>query len=310
MKLVVLDAQTLGDDLDLSPLKEFGELEIYQTTTPNQRTQRIQGANIVITNKVILDREILNKAKDLKLICITATGVNNVDLEVAKELNIEVKNVAGYSTDSVTQHTFAMLFYLLEQLNYYDDFVKSKAWSNSGLFTHLGRPFYEIKGKEWGIIGLGSIGEEVAKIASSFGAKVSYYATSGVPHSTIYPHKELKELLKSSHIISIHAPLNKKTLRLLAEEELALIQDRAILLNLGRGGIIDEEALANELERRELYCGLDVTKKEPIAQDSPLLNLSHPKRLLITPHIAWTSKEARERLLEGVIDNIKEFLGA
>ncbi len=309
MKLVILDAKTLGDDIDLSPLKHFGELKIYPKTLPNETLERIQEVDIIITNKVVLDSQTLHSCPNLKLICITATGVNNVDLEVAKELGIEVKNVAGYSTTSVTQHTFAMLFYLLEQLRYYDEFVKNGKWSKGGLFTNLERPFYEIKGKEWGIIGLGTIGLEVAKVATSFGANVSYYSTAKTPHSKIYPHKELRELLKSSQIVSIHAPLNQNTKNLIGTKELELLPPKAIILNLGRGGIIDEEALAKELDNKDIYCGLDVTSTEPISQDSPLLKLKHSKRLLITPHIAWTSKEAREILLDGVIKNIEEFLG-
>jgi len=307
MNLVLLDAETLGEDLDLSPLERFGELRVYPRTLPEETPERIQDAEIIITNKVILDRETLVAAPRLKLICIAATGMNNVDLQAAKELGIAVKNVAGYSTPSVVQHTFAMLFYLEEQLGYYDRFTKEGSWSRGGLFTHLGRPFREIAGKRWGIIGLGTIGREVARVATAFGAEVSYYATSGTPHSEEYPHKSLHELLAESEIVTIHAPLNERTQRLIGPEELALFKERAILLNLGRGGIIDEAALAAELERRELYAGLDVTEREPLSEDSPLLRLSHPERLLITPHIAWASLEARERLLQGIVKNIEEY---
>ncbi len=308
MNIVLLDAQTLGDDLDLSVLEQFGTFRIYSQTTPQERIERIKDAQIVITNKVILDRQTLAAAPKLKLICVAATGMNNIDLKAAKEFGISVKNVAQYSTPSVVQHTFAMLFYLCEQLSYYDSYVKSGSWSQSGLFTHLGRPFHEIANKRWGIIGLGNIGQEVAKVASCFGAHVSYYATSGVAHSQEYPHKSLDELLAQSEIISIHAPLNERTRGLIAERELALLQEKAILLNLGRGEIIDEDALAKELSRRNIYVGLDVTKKEPISKDSALLKLPHPERLLITPHIAWTSLEARQRLLQGIVKNIEEFL--
>ena len=308
MNLVLLDAETLGEDLDLSPLKRFGALTVYPRTAAEETAERIREAEIVITNKVILDRETLMMAPKLKLICIAATGMNNVDLEATKEMGIAVKNVAGYSTPSVVQHTFAMLFYLLEQLAYYDRFVKEGSWSRGGLFTHLGRPFSEIAGKSWGIIGLGTIGTEVARIAESFGAKVSYYASSGTPHSDRWPHKELETLLRESDIVSIHAPLNERTRGLLGERELALLRDGAILLNLGRGGIVDETALAAELNRCELYAGLDVTEHEPLLEDSPLLKLRHPERLLITPHIAWASLEARQRLLQGIVQNIEKFV--
>ena len=308
MKLVVLDAETLGEDLDLSPLERFGELAVYPRTAPDERLQRIDDAEIVITNKVILDRETLMMAPRLKLVCIAATGMNNVDLEAAKGMGIVVKNVAGYSTPSVAQHTFAMLFYLGEQPAYYDRFVKEGSWSRGGLFTHLGRPFSEIAGKRWGIIGLGTIGSEVARIAEAFSAKVSYYATSGIPHNDHYPHKELDTLLAESDILSIHAPLNEQTRGLIGGRELALLPEQAILLNLGRGGIVDETALAQELDRREIYAGLDVTEQEPLPESSPLLKLRHPERLLITPHIAWASREARERLLQGIVRNIEEFV--
>jgi len=309
MNLVLLDAETLGEDLDLSPLERFGELTVYPRTAPEETSERIRNAEIVITNKVVLDRETLMMAPRLKLVCIAATGMNNVDLEAAKGMGIAVKNVAGYSTPSVVQHTFAMLFYLREQLAYYDRFVKEGSWSRGGLFTHLGRPFSEITGKRWGIVGLGTIGTEVAKIAEAFGAEVSYYATSGTPHNERWPYKALDVLLAESDIVSIHAPLNERTRGLLGERELALLPDGAILLNLGRGGIVDEEALATELDRRNIYAGLDVTESEPLPEDSPLLKLRHPERLLITPHIAWASVEARQRLLEGIVKNIEEFLG-
>ncbi len=308
MNLVLLDAETLGEDLDLSPLKAFGNLKVYPRTAPEETAERIRDAEIVITNKVVLDRERLMMAPRLKLVCIAATGMNNVDLHAAQGMGIAVKNVAGYSTPSVVQHTFALLFALIEQLEYYDRFVKSGAWSRSGLFTHLSRPFHEIAGKEWGIVGLGTIGSEVARVAESFGARVSYYATSGTPHSDRWPHRALDELLERSEILSIHAPLNERTRNLIGERELKLMPEGAVLLNLGRGGIVDEAALAAELDRRTLYAGLDVTEHEPLSEDSPLLRLKHPERLLLTPHIAWASVESRQRLLEGIVRNIREYL--
>jgi len=309
MNLVLLDAETLGSDLDLRPLERFGPLTVYPRTEPEETIARIRDAEIVITNKVLLNRETLMQLPRLKLVCIAATGMNNVDLDAAAGMGIAVRNVAGYSTRSVVQHTFAMLLALTEQISYYDTFVKSKAWSRSGLFTHLGRPFTEIAGKRWGIIGLGAIGTEVAEIAEAFGAEVRYHATSGTPHSERWPHLELDELLRGSEIVSIHAPLNERTRNLIGAGELALMKEKAILLNLGRGGIVDENALAAELDRRELYAGLDVTETEPIPEDHPLLRLAHPDRLLITPHIAWASLESRQRLLEGIVKNIEEFLG-
>jgi glycerate dehydrogenase len=308
MKLVLLDAQTLGEDLDLAPLKEFGELIAYPITTEKETAVRIQNAEVVITNKVIIDRTLMEQAKQLKLICIAATGMNNVDLEAAKELGITVKNVAGYSTQSVTQHTFATALYLIEKLDYYNQVVKSKLWSNQPLFTDVSRPYFEIAGKQWGIVGMGSIGQEVAQIATAFGATVSYHSTSGNNTDQPYTHKSLEALLRESDILSIHAPLNPQTLNLINQNNLPLLQNGAILLNMGRGGIINEIDLAVELDKRELYAGLDVSTKEPIEADHPLLHLVHPDRLLLTPHIAWASIEARKKLLAGIVENIRSSI--
>ena len=307
MQIVVLDAKTLGD-VDLRALERFGEVSIYPTTASNERFERIEDADIVITNKVVMDRAAIDAAPRLKLICVAATGMNNIDLDYAASRGIAVKNVAGYSTESVVQHTFAMAFYLIEQMRYYDDFVKSGNWSASRLFTCIDRPFFEIAGKRWGIVGLGTIGKRVAQVAQSFGAEVVYHSTSGQNLDAPCPHLPLHELLKTSHIISIHAPLSDKTRNLIGKEELGLLREGAVLLNLGRGGIVDEEALANVLDTKRIYAGLDVTATEPLPSDSPLLHIAHKERLLITPHIAWTSIEARKRLVEGIVKNIEEFL--
>lgn len=308
MKIVILDAKTLGDDLDLSPLASFGEVISYLTTSPDETLERIQIADIIITNKVVIDANMMSQTPKLRLICIAATGMNNVDLDAAKAQDIAVKNVAGYSTKSVVQHTFAMALYLLEKMAYYDATVKDMTWSNSGLFTDVSQPFYEISGKKWGIIGLGTIGQEVAKIAEAFGAKVSYHSTSGKNLHQAYPHQSLEVILKECDIISIHAPLNDDTYDLINENNLPYIKDKAILLNLGRGGIINEPDLAFELDRREIYAGLDVLEKEPITIDNRLNKVTHKERLLITPHIAWASIEARKKLLEGIVENIKVFM--
>ncbi|MDQ1325548.1 MAG: hypothetical protein QG564_672 [Campylobacterota bacterium] len=307
-KIVILDAKTLGDDLDLSLFNRFGEVERYETTDASNILQRIKDANIVITNKVIITKETMEKTPWLKLICIAATGMNNVDLEAAAQIGIEVKNVSGYSTRSVIQHTFAMTLYLLEKLPYYDMAVKSKAWSHSGLFTDVSHPFYEIAGKTWGIIGLGEIGRGVAKVAETFGAEVCYFSTSGTNNNAPYSQKSLQELLKTCDIVSIHAPLNDATKNLINASNLPLLKENAILLNLGRGGIVNEADLAAEMEKRAIFAGLDVTAIEPIPIDNPLLHIEAQQRLLITPHIAWTSKEARVKLLEGIVKNIESFL--
>jgi len=308
MKIVILDAKTLGSDLDLSILDTFGEVISYPTTSADETLERILIADIIITNKVVLSANIMSQAPRLKLICIAATGTNNVALDAAKAQDIEVKNVAGYSTKSVVQHTFAMALYLLEKMAYYDHVVKSDTWSESGLFTDVSRPFYEISGKKWGIIGLGNIGKGVAAIAEAFGAEVSYFSTSGKNLHSAYPHKSLEFILRDCDIVSIHAPLNDDTYELINENNLSFLKDKAILLNLGRGGIVDETDLAFELDRREIYAGLDVLEKEPLSANNRLKEVKHQERLLITPHMAWASIEARKKLLAGIVQNIEDFL--
>ena len=308
MNIVLLDAKTLGDDLDISGLESFGTLSVYQTTSKEETLERIQIADIVITNKVVITSRMMEESPRLKLICIAATGMNNVDLDAAKIKGIEVKNVAGYSTKSVVQHTFAMALYLLEKMAYYDAVVKDASWSDSGLFTDVSHPFYELSGKKWGIIGLGAIGQEVAKIATAFGAEVSYHSTRGKNLNHTYPHQSLEFILKDCDIISIHAPLNENTMDLINENNLNYIKEDAILLNLGRGGIVNETDLALELNRRRFYAGLDVLTQEPINVDNPLMTIKHKEQLLITPHIAWTSIEARKKLLEGIVENIRVFM--
>jgi len=308
MKIVILDRKTLGDDISVNCFKRFGEVTIYETTRMMDTTARVKNADIVITNKVIIDKEAMEKAANLKLICVAATGMNNIDIEYAKKRGIEVKNVESYSTHSVVQHTFSMLFYLLEKLRYYDMIVKGEICSKSVIFTCLDRPFFEITGKRWGIIGLGEIGYEVAKIAKCFGCEVVYYSTSGKNSNIEFERLSLDELLKTSDIVSIHAPLNKNTKNLLDYDKLSLLKTGAVLLNLGRGGIVNETALANIISEGKIMAGLDVLEKEPIRENNPLMYVQNSDNLLITPHIAWTSIEARKRLIKGIYNNIRQVL--
>ena len=308
MNIILLDQKTLGDDLNLSSLNPLGQLTSYETTTKEQTLERILDAEIIITNKVVITKEFMENCPNLKLICIAATGMNNVDLEAAKELSIKVKNVTGYSTRSVVQHTFSMLFYLLGKLEYYNRQVKSKAWSKSGLFTDVSQPFSELSTKTWGIIGLGTIGKEVANMAENFGVKVCYYSTSGKNLINDYHHYELNELLANCDIVSIHCPLNEQTNNLINQSNLKYLKDNSILLNLGRGGIVNELDLANEMSSRPLYAGLDVLSQEPIEKNNPLLSINNLDQLLITPHLAWASLESRQRLLKGIVKNIKAYL--
>jgi len=310
MKIVLLDARTLGSDLDLAPLEACGNITCYQTTDASETEERIADAEIVITNKVPITEALMQRAPRLKLICIAATGMNNVDLPAAEAHNISVKNVTGYATRSVTQHTFSMALYLLEQMRYYDQRVKSGAWEASQLFTDISRPFYEIAGKKWGIIGLGSIGREVARVATAFGAEVCYHSTSGKNRNRDYPHLSLEPLLETCDIVSIHAPLNAQTHNLINHKNLSCLKEGSLLLNLGRGGIVNETDLAEAMHHQTFYAGLDVLEEEPLKSTHPLLHIPHPQRLLITPHMAWASFEARETLLQALVDNIKHFLEA
>lgn len=306
MKIVILDVLTFGDT-DLSAFFKLGDVDIYQTTSLQQTHERIANAAVIVTNKVVITKALMLNTPSLKLICVAATGMNNVDLEAAKEIGIEVKNVSGYSTDSVIQHTFSMLFYLVGHSGYYDGFVKSGSYSKSPIFTDITKPFFEVKGKKWGIIGLGTIGRGVANVAKTFGAEICYYSTSGKNSSTDFVQVDLDELLNTCDIISIHSPLNEKTLNLLGYEQLLTCKNGAVVLNLGRGGIVDEEAVARIVETKNIYFGLDVLEKEPMRENHPLLNVKNQENLYITPHIAWASVEARERLIAGVVENIKAF---
>ena len=306
MKIVLLDALTFGET-DLSGFEALGEVEVFQTTSPEQVQERITNCDVIVTNKVVITDSHMSKTPSLKLICVAATGMNNVDLEAVKTHNIQVKNVAGYSTDSVIQHTFSMLFYLIGHSRYYDEYVKDGTYSKSPIFTDVSKPFFEIRGKKWGIIGLGSIGRGVANIAKTFGAEIFYYSTSGRNRTDDYQRVNLDELLKTCDIISIHAPLNELTNNLLDYEQLLTCKDGAIVLNLGRGDIINEEAVAKIVDEKNISFGLDVLSKEPMRVNHSLLHVKNKENLYITPHIAWTSVEARDKLIATTIENIKSL---
>ncbi|MCZ6105007.1 D-2-hydroxyacid dehydrogenase [Campylobacter ureolyticus] len=309
MKIVCLDALTLGD-IDLSIFDKFGEFKSYDNTSnldPNLVIERLKDADIVVVNKVLITKEIMQKT-NLKLICISATGMNNVDLKAAKELKIEVKNVAGYSTNSVIQQTFASLFTLLNNTIFYSDYVKSGKWAKSEIFTNLDKPIVEIYGKKFGIIGLGEIGQGVARIAKSFGAEVAYYSTSGKNKNDEFKSVLLDEMLKNFDIISIHAPLNENTKNLIGKNELNKMKNGAVLMNFGRGGIVDEKALAKIVDEKDIKAILDVLEVEPMIKNHPLLNVKNKNNVLITPHVAWGSKTARDLLIKKIYLNIENFL--
>ena len=307
-QIVFLDTETIGKVDNMKLLSKLGNLETFDNTGPDQVVERCQGKEIVIVNKVQMTEALMKQLPDLKLICVAATGVNNVALNYAENNGIKVKNVAGYSTDSVAQLTFTMLLYLINKPYYYDSYVKSGAYSRSDSFTHHNEPFWELKGKRLGIIGLGTIGRQVARIAESFGMEVIFYSTTGRNNHISYKRFELDDLLKSSDVVSIHAPLNNKTRDLITYEKFKLMRPCAIILNLGRGGIITENDLARALNDNLIgAAGIDVMEQEPINADNPMLKLFDKEKILITPHMAWASKESRELLVEKIARNIEVY---
>ena len=309
MKIVFLDAATVGEDVDLSAFAELGEFVTYPFSTPEQAAERTVDADIIIVNKVPVNEQTIGNAVNLKLVCEAATGINNLDTDYLEKRGIPWNNAAGYSTEPVAQHTFALLFYLLEKLSYYDHFVKSGRYSAGPNFTNVDEPYYEIHGKVWGIIGLGTIGRRVAGIAEAFGAEVIYASASGAAPQEGYHQVSLDELYERSDIISIHAPLNQYTENLINKNSLSKMKKSCILLNLGRGPIVVEKDLKEALEQGQIAAaGLDVLVKEPMDEMNPLLEIQDSRRLLITPHIAWASMEARERLMKIVYENICTFL--
>lgn len=304
MKIVYLDAATMGDT-PLDDISALGELVCYDNSTYEEALNRVSDCEVLIINKVKVDRELLSNAPALKLVCEAATGVNNIDLEACEERGIPVRNVAGYSTDSVVQATFMHILSLLGNAPYFDLAVKSGRYSKSGLFTDVSKPFIEIFGKTMGIIGMGAIGNKVAKIAQAFGMNVVYYSTSGTSHCKEYPSLPIEELMLKADVISIHAPLNEKTKGLIGEKELSIMKPDSIIVNMGRGGIIDEFALAKAIDNNIIGgAALDVFEREPLPEDNPLLHTSHPEKLRFTPHTAWASVEARKRLELRIAENI------
>lgn len=309
MKIVILEAESLGEDMKLDQFFEIGEVTIYGKTTVDQVPERIAQADAVIVNKLPMKEETLKDAKYLKYIGLTATGTNNVDFDYTNQRGITVTNVAGYSTEVVAQHTFALTLYLLEHLRYYDDYVKSGEYTNSDSFCHMERRFHELSGKTWGIIGLGAIGKKVAEIAAAFGCEVIFYSASGQKREEAYRQVDFDTLLRESDIVSCHAPLTEKTYHLMDADAFDKMKKTAVFINVGRGPIVNEKDLAKALKKEKIAAaGLDVLEQEPMKKDNPLHKLDVGDRLLITPHIAWAAVEARTRLLDEVCQNLKAFL--
>lgn len=308
MKIVFLDVKSIGEDIDLSGFSSLGEVVRYDFTSSAQAPERVKDADVIILNKVQVNASTIGGASHLKLVCVTGTGTNNLDKEYLESHKIAWRNVAGYSTESVAQHTFAMLFYLMEHLSYYEDYVKSGDYINDTIFSHFSQTFHQLHGQTWGIIGLGNIGRRVADIASLFGAKVIYYSASGQKSQEGYHQVAFDELLSSSDILSIHAPLNKATEKLIDARAFSKMKKNCIFLNLGRGPIVCEEALADALNQNLIQAaGIDVLCQEPMSPDCPLLAVRDKKRLLITPHIGWASVESRTNLMKIIQTQIETF---
>lgn len=304
MKIVFLDAGTMGTS-SLAPIESQGELVAWPNSTPEESVARVSDCDVLIVNKIKVNDRLLDAAPRLRLVCEAGTGINNIDVDACERRGVLVRNVAGYSTDSVVQETFMHILNLLGNGAYFDEVVKSGAYSRSGLFTDYSRPFIEMAGKTLGVIGLGAIGSKVARIGTAFGMNVVYYSTSGTSHSTEYPSVPLERLMRESDVISVHAPYNERTAGLVGEKELRMMKPKAIIVNMGRGGIVVEDALAKVIDEGVIGgAGLDVYSLEPIPADHPLLHTRHPERLSLTPHVAWASIEARERLIQSIADNI------
>ncbi|OAV44958.1 D-2-hydroxyacid dehydrogenase [Lewinella sp. 4G2] len=308
MKIVFLDSATLADLPDqLSRLADIGDFHHYASTSAPKVIERLEGADVAITNKVVLDAEVINALPDLKLICIAATGMNNVDQEAARERGIPVRNVSGYSTEAVAQLTLTALFTVAMDLIHLNQSVYDGTYAGQPHFAVWRRPFYELKGARYGIIGMGTIGQRVAELATAYGANVCYYSTSGRNQEQPYPAVSLEELLSTCEVISIHCPLNAKTENLIDYAALRQMKSSAYLINVARGGIVNEPDLVRALDE-ELIAGaaVDVFTTEPIPQNHVYLSVKDRSKLLLTPHIGWASVEARTTLVDGIIANIEQ----
>lgn len=304
MKIVFLDAATMGD-VSFAPFERLGEFVRYESSTPEEARERVKDVDVLLINKVLVDKNLIDSAQHLKLICIAATGVNNIDVEYASSKGIPVRNAVGYSTDSVVQSTYMHILSLVGGGRYFDDSVKSGAYSRSGMFTDPNWNWWELAGKTIGIIGMGNIGRKVAAIAEAFGMNVCYFSTSGTGHCTDYPCLPLNELLAKSDIVSIHAPLNSRTEALIGWEELKMMKPSAYLVNMGRGAIVVEEDLAKAVDEEVIAgAGMDVFVTEPIPENHPYLKMQHPERMSLAPHVAWASIEARQSLIGMMAENI------
>ncbi|MBS7303961.1 MAG: D-2-hydroxyacid dehydrogenase [Lachnospiraceae bacterium] len=309
MKIVMLDRNSIGFDIDVDFFANLGEFEHHNTTDVETSKKLIMDAEVVIFNKTKMNEEMLQAAPNVKLLCVTATGFDNIDLEYAKKRGIAACNIKDYSTPAVVQHTFALALSVLEKLNYYDDYVKSGAYSNQLGFSHFEKTYFELQGKTWGIIGLGNIGKGVAKVAEAFGCKVIFYSASGSNSTTDYERVDFDTLCRESDILSLHCPLSDKTREIMNLDAFRKMKKTAILINVARGPVINENDLYTALTEGLIGgAGLDVLSKEPMEKTNPLAQIKDSDKLIITPHMAWASVEARTRCMEEVYKNIEAFV--
>ena len=306
MKIVFLDAISMGD-VSLEEIAALGEFTSYPASTAQEARERVKDADVVILNKVVVDQAFLDAAPRLKLVCEAGTGINNIDVKLCEARGVVVRNVAAYSTDSVAQTAWMHILNLVGRAFHYQEFVASGGYSRNPVHVDYAHPFTELAGKTLGIVGMGAIGQKVASIGRAFGMEIIYYSTSGTGHCKDYPCVDLPELLQRSDVISIHAPYNERTAGLIGYAQLQQMKPTAYLVNTGRGGIAVEEDLARALNEGLIAgAGLDVYVKEPLPKSSPLMQALDSGRLLLTPHIAWYSREARARLAHGMAENIRK----
>lgn len=309
MKIVELDRETLGYDIDTSVLKTIGDFEEHEAADLETTREYIKDADVIIFNKTRMNEELLKDAPNVKMLAITATGFDNIDLEYCKSRGIAAANVKAYSTPAVAQHTFAMALFVLEKISYYDEYVKSGRYSSQSGFCNFDEKYNELSGKTWGIIGMGNIGRSVARIAEAFGCKVIFYSASGNSTCTDYERVELETLLKESDVLSIHCPLSDRTRNLINRDTLKLMKKSAILINVARGPVVNDADLAEALNNGTIAgAGLDVLGVEPMEKDNPLGLIKDSRKLLITPHMAWASVESRQRCFDEVFENIRAFM--
>lgn len=309
MKIVVLDRTSVGEDVSVEEMKRYGEVVFYNSTPDSLVAERIADADIVVANKNPINEASLRDAKNVKLVCQFATGYDNVDIAYCKSREIRVVNVRNYSTAAVAQHTIALALSVLENLPYYDEYVKSGAYAAQERFAHFGRTYYELEGKTWGIIGMGNIGRSVARIAEALGCRVIFYSASGKSACTDYERVDFDELLARSDVLSLHCPLSDRTRHIMNAAAFEKMKRSAILINVARGAVVDTVALAQALRDGQIRgAGIDVFEKEPMRAEDALLRLADTGVLQLTPHMAWASSEARTRCVTETCRNIEAFL--